>query len=127
MNRAKILFKAEVEIEYDPAFFTEEWMAEYRRDFHGFRTVTDHLEHVAQYMTRFHGTELPNAPVFIEGYGYVKINGSHGWFEYIDRNNEKRHIEYDGLPAWARDKLGPLCPAINVIGGGRTETEPIDG
>lgn len=127
MTRATIRFTAYVEIEYDPAFFTEEWMSEYRKHFHGFREITDHLEHVVQYVTRFHGTELPYLPVFIEGYGYVKINGSYGHFDYVAEDGETHRAEYDDLPELVKKEveLESLCPAINIIGGGWCDTEPV--
>lgn len=55
-----------VTIQVDEAKFTPEWMEEFRRQFYGFDTIEEHLEHLAQLFARGVVYEFSQ---FIEGYG----------------------------------------------------------
>jgi hypothetical protein len=55
-------------VELDESKLDEEWMADSRKYFANFDTFEEHAENIAMAMARF-GSQ------FIEGYGYVLING----------------------------------------------------
>ncbi len=67
-------FNCEVErvddfrVELDANVLTEQWMADFRKDFYDFYTLKEHAAHIAQHRARF-------GRGFIEGYGIPLENG----------------------------------------------------
>jgi len=65
----------EVEVMVDETKFTEEWMTEFRKTMYNFRTINDHMKHIAQLQAR-EIINLENHPKeFIEGYGHANEMG----------------------------------------------------
>ncbi len=60
-----------VEIEVDEAKFTPEFMNEFRASMYNFRTLDQHLEHLAQLYAR----DVIDDRSFIEGYGRAEEMG----------------------------------------------------
>lgn len=60
-------------IEVDDSVITEEWMAQFRNVFYDFRTIEEHVEHVAQLRARFCSQNLYGG--LMEGYGDVANKG----------------------------------------------------
>lgn len=63
--------KWEIKGNIDKAFWTEKEMEEFRETFYDYYTHEEILQHVIQYIIRF-GTDD-----FVEGFGYIKVNGSY--------------------------------------------------
>jgi hypothetical protein len=57
--------KIDVEVTVDESKFTDEWLEEFRERFYYFRTIDDHIEHLAQLKAR---DIFDRYPPFIEGY-----------------------------------------------------------
>jgi hypothetical protein len=70
----------EVEIEYDERFFSKKFMKAFRGYMYPFKTVNEHLEHLAQLQVRY------LADGFVEGYGVLNEKDIH-------ISSELSHIE----------------------------------
>jgi hypothetical protein len=71
-----------VKVTIDSTKMTPEWMSSFRETFYDFRTVDDHIRHLAQLYVRGIAYET----CFIEGYGEAKEMGIK--FEDIDQDEE---------------------------------------
>lgn len=71
MSKATISVSGWVDINYDPARFTDEFMEEFREHFYDYDTIEEHLEHIA-YNYFVNGTSEDD---FLEGYGVLKDFG----------------------------------------------------
>ena len=59
-------------VKLDPAKFTPEFMADFRRDFYPLYGLDDHAEHLAQLVARGVAELSPYLPKeFVEGYGPI--------------------------------------------------------
>lgn len=58
-----------VEVTVDETKFTEDWMASFRKFFYKYKTVDDHMGHIAQLEARGVYSIGAVGNVFIEGYG----------------------------------------------------------
>lgn len=68
--KKQVAFTQVVEVEVDETKFTDEWMTDWRKTFYNFRTVDQHIEHIAQLEAR----DILNLK-FTEGYGPLKDMG----------------------------------------------------
>jgi hypothetical protein len=71
-----------VEIEVDETKFTPEFMAEFRASMYYFRTIDQHIEHLAQLYAR----NIADDRSFIEGYGPAADMGIKG--KVIDQTED---------------------------------------
>lgn len=60
-----------IEVEYDEAQFSEQFMQEFRQHLYDFETIDDHLKHLAQLRAR----EIVHSGGFVEGYGPLSRMG----------------------------------------------------
>ena len=78
MGKYKVEVTQMVTVEIDEAKFTSDFQSEFREVFYPFRTVQDHVEHLAQ----LHARGLSSN--FIEGYGDIKDFGIRFSAETVD-------------------------------------------
>lgn len=78
--KKRVRVEFEVEIDYDKKFFSNKFMEAFRGYMYPFRSVSEHLEHLAQLQVR----DLADG--FVEGYGVLSQNG-------ISLKSELTHIE----------------------------------
>lgn len=62
-----------VSVTVDETKFTNEFLAEFRRDFYRFHTLDDHIEHLGQLYARGLFNGMPDE--FVEGYGPAREFG----------------------------------------------------
>lgn len=93
----------EYEIEIDETIYNKEWMEKFSSYMYDFNSLSQHVEHLAQYQAR-----LGSGASFIEGYGYVNRNGKLPYSpEDFDENGE-------WLPEEQRRQTAPGLN-INII------------
>lgn len=68
-----------VDVEVDETKFTPQWMASFRDSFYGYRTVEEHIAHLATLEARD-----ALSWTFIEGYGPPKSMGIRAKVESVD-------------------------------------------
>jgi hypothetical protein len=68
MAKKTVVVTQEIEIEYDEARFSPEWMKNFREYMYPFQTVEDHLKHLAQLKARGF---LECSDPWVEGYGHL--------------------------------------------------------
>lgn len=86
--KAEIDVTQTVEVTVPNGFFTEDFMAEFRKDFYAFYSPEEHLHHLAQLYAR----GLIHEQSFVEGYGKVEELG----FKFSVECTEHRTLQIEG-------------------------------
>lgn len=82
MTTKTVEVRQTLNITVDETKFTEEWMEEFRSYMYRFRTLDEHIMHIAQCAARFDMNEND----FLEGYGILKDMGIK--IKFIDQEEE---------------------------------------
>jgi hypothetical protein len=80
-----VLITQAVKVTVDETKFTPEFLDEFQRNFYGFTTIDEHLEHLAQ----LHARGIADNDSFIEGYGETSEMGIKFVCEFVETEIER--------------------------------------